>query len=234
MGEAHFFDIRGQGRRQLAVCHEAVFLRCALNMPLWNMAPRPQMNLINRDRRTKLLALRALLYPFLIMPLMLVDISNDAGGLRSQFSSKAIGVGLVNFVVVETGIDSILIEIADLRARHKGFPDPQLVMAQMHRVGAAIPVIETANYGDGQRIGRPDREMDTGYPVLNTRVRPHFLIDTIISPLPEKIEVVVTEDGLLFLSVLLICRRRRRTGYIFGFVMARSFHYSISSLINIS
>src|SRR5579884_898857 len=192
------------------------------------------MNLVNRDRRTELLALRALLHPFLIMPLMPVDIGNNAGSLRSQFGGKAIGVSLVNFVVVEARIDGILIEIANLRARHERFPDSQLAMAQVHRVGAAIPVIETANYRDSKRVGRPDREMDTSYPIFDAGVRPHFLIDAIISPLPKKIEVVVTEDGLLFLSVLLICRRRRRTGYIFGFMMARSFHYSIPSLINIS
>src|SRR5437764_10443011 len=99
-------------------------------------------------------------HPVLVLPLMAVDVDDDTGRLGTQFGGKAIGIALLNGVVVEARGDGILVERSNHYAWHKAFPDPQILMPQVHRIGSTLPVVKVAYDGDRTRIGSPESEVD--------------------------------------------------------------------------
>src|SRR5262249_14288058 len=74
MCKTQLLHIRAKGVRQFAIGQKAILLHCPLNMALWHMFPRTQMDLIDRHRRVKSLALLTRTHPLLIAPGVLMNI----------------------------------------------------------------------------------------------------------------------------------------------------------------
>ena len=73
--------------------------------------------------------LTTLLHPCIVLPFVLVNIGYDASSVWAQFKGKAIGIGLINSVVIETRKDGIFVESSYPQTWYKAFPYAQVVVS---------------------------------------------------------------------------------------------------------
>src|SRR6266702_6800437 len=135
-----------------------------------------------------------LLHPGSIIPPVLVYINHDTGGSGTQFSGKAIGVGLLYRVVVETRVNRILVQCPWLYAWHKAFPDSQVPVTQLHGVSSTLPVIEIPNDRDCKGIWCPYSKVNARYAIHRAYMRSHLLIDAIIFSLPKQVKIKIAKN----------------------------------------
>ncbi len=88
--------------RQFTIGHEAVFFERAFLMSFGDMPPRSEVNFVDGDGRTQLLPLITMLHPRSVLPPVLVYVGYNTGCTRAQLRGEAIGVGLLNRIVIET------------------------------------------------------------------------------------------------------------------------------------
>src|SRR2546423_11769775 len=138
---------------------------------------------------------RSTLFPYTTLFRSLVDIGDDTGRLRAQLDSKSIGIALLNSVVVEARANGVLVEGSRCQPRHKAFPDTQILVSQVHRSGPMLPIVEVADHRDRACIGSPESKVDACHPVDDEQMGTHFLIDAILFPLSEQVQVEVAQDG---------------------------------------
>src|SRR6266516_1254332 len=205
MRKAQVFHIVCQGMRQLAIGHKAIFFVGAFLMPLWNVAPGTQVDLVDRDGLAERPKLFSPLQPCLVLPGVLMDIGDDAGCPGAQFGEKAIGIGLIDRVVVEARIDGVLVDLAGPESRHKALPNAQVVVAALHRRLRAIPAVEVADRRDGACIRRPERKIDARDSMYRAELRAELIVDVVVPPLPKQVEVEIAKDRWYAWLYLRIC-----------------------------
>src|SRR5690242_9657452 len=127
---------------------------------------------------------------------MLMNIGNDTGRFRAHFSCKSVRVVLLYRIVVKARGDGVLIEGSHSQPWHKTFPDPKILVSQMHGSSSMLPAIEVTNHRDRMSIGSPEGKIDTCYTVDDAEMGPHFLIDAILFPLSKQVQVEVAQDGI--------------------------------------
>ncbi len=67
-------------------------------------------------------------------------------------------------------------------------------MPPVHRMGAAIPVIEVTDNRDRLRIGCPDSKIDAPHPIDGAWMSTHLFVDAVFLALPKQVEVVITKN----------------------------------------
>src|SRR5579885_2732360 len=100
MGESCLFDISRQRMSQFAIGHEARLPWDIFSLSLKDMTPRARMDLVDGHWLCQGLTTGSLLHPCLILPLVTMNICDDAGGIWSQLKSKPVRIGLFRLVVV--------------------------------------------------------------------------------------------------------------------------------------
>src|SRR6266496_2568889 len=85
------------------------------------------------------------------------------------------------------------------------------------------PTVEVADHGDGACIGSPERKVDAWHPADRAEMGTHFLIDAILFPLSEQVQVEVAQDGgnillsdesLIWQAIVLLCCHARPPRYV--------------------
>src|SRR5258706_10768079 len=85
-------------------------------------SPGADVHFVNRHRRGEGVALRALVHPGIVAPLV-VEIPDDRRGVRRRLMQDAEGVGLIDAVVVVAGPDVKLVVRSFANVRNEAFPD---------------------------------------------------------------------------------------------------------------
>ncbi len=149
--EAAAQHVRRQLGRDLPVAEPALLL-------LGDAHPRPQVDLVDRDRRVERVLRSPHAHPVAVAPAV-VEIPHDRSGRRRKLAAESVRVGLVDLVRPVARGDAVLVARAVADTGDLPLPDPRLA-AHRQRRGLAAPTFEVADDVDAARVRRPDREVD--------------------------------------------------------------------------
>mmetsp|Transcript_28476 Transcript_28476/g.53356 ORF Transcript_28476/g.53356 Transcript_28476/m.53356 type:complete len:602 (+) Transcript_28476:712-2517(+) len=151
MREPHVLGIADQLFGMFQVRQRAVAV-------LWHAPPRPQMDLINRDRLVDPVQRLALGHPTFVGPFMAIQLAHDRGRFGRMFSPKAKRVRLLRQQMTVLVQQLVLIGLALAQTRHKDFPNTGLT-ALAHRIAPPVPRVEIADDRHTGRVWGPDGKM---------------------------------------------------------------------------
>ena len=153
--------------------------------------PRGDVNLVDAYRRVHRLPRLAFRHPGAVGPGVLQGGGDDGGGGRRQLGRARQRIGALRHAPV--GADHlVLVAHARCEPRYEQLPHPRLV-AQAHRMAAAVPGVEVADYRDAARVRRPDGEGHALHPVQAGRLRAEPLGQLPVRALRKKVEVEFAE-----------------------------------------
>ena len=178
----------------LAVIDELVG-QLAIGQPPRRIVARPlptaQVDLIAGDRPLVPVGLAAVADPVGVVPMVAIEIDDLRGRPRRHFGGEAVGIGLLeNLVVVP---DLVLVERAFAEPGDEQFPEAAGNVLS-HRVPAAVPMIEVADDAHARGVGRPDGEIDAFHAVDRPQVGAEAVIALPVPPLVEQVHVVLGQE----------------------------------------
>src|SRR3569623_916642 len=110
---------------------------------LWQcVASRRAMHLVDGDRRTVRLKLRAARHPLSVAPRMRRDVPDLRGGAGRMLRAEGVRIGLVEPVAVDA-LDAVLVAVAGPRVLDRSQPAAGAVVAAMQRL--AVPAVDRAD-----------------------------------------------------------------------------------------
>ena len=118
--------------------------------------------------------------------------SHDAGRVRPQLRGAGKGVGLQRQQPAVRIQQFELVEITDGRMGQEDLPHPRL-MAQAHRMAAAIPAIEAADHAGPPRVRRPDGEADAGHITVLYRMGAQHRVGARMAAGSQQVQVFIGE-----------------------------------------
>jgi hypothetical protein len=108
--------------------------------------------------------------------------------LRRLLAVEGEGVGLERQELAVAPDDLVFVELARLEPGDEQLPDADAV-AQAHRVGAPVPVVERADHADAPGIGRPHGEGHAGNPLHFAGMRPQPLVQMQMPAFAQEMDV---------------------------------------------
>src|SRR5208283_1545244 len=102
------------------------------------------MDFVDRHGGLKSLSLLARGHPFLIVPLVAVEIPNYGGRIGAHFRKQCKGIRLGRDVSVISRFDFELVLGPLLQTRDEDFPEARRT-ARPHRTAAAVPLVEISD-----------------------------------------------------------------------------------------
>ena len=188
----------------LRIGHEIIgkFAIAQVAVALFRLAlPRPQMNLVDGDRRIAVVMVSARPHPVPVLPCVFRGVGNDGPGLRGIFRFQRERIGLFRQPIAEAILQFILVDLAGMDARHENFPDAALEAAA-HGMTPAIPAIEIANDTHLARVRGPNGEAGAGNAVDGHGMRTQLLEGAKVGALDQEMDVEFAEDGAEAVRVL--------------------------------
>src|SRR5690349_17968497 len=102
---------------------------------------------------------------------------------------NSVRVGLVCHVCVMMRANVKLVKRALVHSGNKSFPNTRTA-ACLQLVRRPVPSVESANHRNFARIGRPYGERRALLPIVVQKMRPEFLVNTIVRALIKKMKVL--------------------------------------------
>ena len=152
MGITHPGDVRDQLVGQLGI---------VVGLAVLFQLPAAGVHLVDVHRAVDHVRLFLLCLPRIVMPLEPADIVDLAAVGRAGLGVECIGIGLVDQITCAGG-HAIFINVIFLHAGDEQFPH-RIAIHLAHRVAARFPAVEIAYHADGNSVGCPHAENDTGF-----------------------------------------------------------------------
>src|SRR5512135_2418246 len=150
-------QIIGQIWRHLAVRERAVAF-------LDNALPRTHMHLVDRHGLGETLVLATLRHPLLVVP-SIVEIPNDRCEFRWNLVEDRKGIALVDPIAVEARADMVFVKRPFADVGKTAFPNAGLALG-MEQMPALLPAVKLADDAHMIGVGRPNRKVRPGFPLL--------------------------------------------------------------------
>ncbi|OPZ88282.1 MAG: hypothetical protein BWY75_01678 [bacterium ADurb.Bin425] len=131
----------------------------------------------------------ALLHPFLVVPLMLIELGHHRGSARTHFSGKAYRICLLCPVAIFTG-NKVLIYCTISNTRDKSSPY-SCFSRFLHLPFRGVPVVKITDNRNRLGIGSPNSEVHSFFTVYSEGMRPHLFIDAIMRALAKKMGIKI-------------------------------------------
>jgi hypothetical protein len=197
VGEAHVRHVGDEFVGQLSIREKAVAL-------LGLAPPGTQVNLVDGDRRVRVVGSHPLLHPLVVAPLEFGQAADHRGGSRARLALEGVGIRLAQQLSLR-GLDLVLVERADIDTGKEDLPDPALV-ARAHGETASVPGIEVADQADPLGFRRPDCEGHPANPAHGRGMGAELLEAAQVVAFPQQVDVQISEDrweavGILDLSL---------------------------------
>ena len=132
-------------------------------------------------------------HPLLVFP-GIIQVPHDGGGARRAFEKKGKGVRFVNPVAAVARDDVILVQRAFAQPGDQAFPESGLGSLPQG-VARLVPLVEIPGYGDLFRIRSPHGKIGPLLSLLPDQMGPQFVVETVLIPFIEEVEIVVGEQG---------------------------------------
>jgi hypothetical protein len=184
--EAERLDVRRQPRRQLAIAERAVVL-------LGHAHPRPEVDLVERQRRAQRVALFARPHPLLVAPLVVVEVPHLGAGLGRRLLHHRERIGLVDAIAVEARPDAIFVDFAVADIGNESLPDARLAMS-LERGARVVPAVEIADHRHAVGVGRPYREIDAALAAILDHPRTELVVEPSVRALVEQVHVGLAQQ----------------------------------------
>ena len=159
------------------------------------------MRLVNADRGGAVVAPGAAVHPVAIGPAVARNGLDDRRRFRRMLRAEGHGIGLQDGGAVLRQ-DLELVGLARLDAGQKHLPhagpDPA------HRRAPPVPGVEIANHRDAPRVGRPDREMHAGDPLMRDRMRAERVPQPPVGAFADQVDVHVAQHAAKAVGIVIL------------------------------
>src|SRR5690554_5242773 len=146
------------------------------------------MHLVNEHGLLEVVALGFLFLPFVILPLVAVQIAKARSGVGLLLHPKTKGVSLEQ-QLSSPGQDLVLVQIPFLQAGNKERPNTRLGHS-LHGMPPSIPVVEIAHHRDSPGVGSSHRKAGSLYPVFLHQMPAHKGIAVVVGTLVKEVAFV--------------------------------------------
>ena len=181
--EAFLLHILHEPIRDVAVAHEV-----SVGLP----HPAAEVDFVDVHGRGDLIFEARAVHPGFVLPLVVADVPDARGGAGAHLGPFPVRVSLIDQC---PGLRQDL-EFITVAVREAGDEDlPNAVVQAAHAVAAAVPAVKVADHAHADGVRGPDAEQHAGHAVHGHRVRAELLIDLIVEPLPEQVDVHVGDAG---------------------------------------
>src|SRR5262249_59368386 len=136
---------------------------------------------------------RSLLHPFVVAPLILVDVVNDRGSFWTSLEIERVGIGLANDEIEPAPLDFKFVESLFGETRNEDFPDARAGM-KAHWMPSAVPLIEIADDAHAFCIRRPHREVHAANSLYDSYVRAELFVISIVRSFGHQVQIIVREQ----------------------------------------
>ncbi len=186
MGEAHLGHIAHQFIGKFEIAEWSV--------PIFGLAPPgTEMHFIHGHGRGIGITFRSPLHPIIITPVVMTEIGHHASGAKIVLGIEGIGIGFQEYPpVLSPDFEFIMIPLP--HPRHEDLPDTGAAESP-HHVPATIPFVKIPHHAHALSIRRPDCERRALDFLHLAGMGTHHPMGLKMIPLPEKIEVKVTQLG---------------------------------------
>ena len=178
MGEAHVGGIVDQLLGQFQIAQHPVARRAP---------PRPQMHLVDRDRRVDGVLRGPAVHPVVVLPVA-ANCPDNRGICGRMFRPEPDRIGLQRQHRAARPLDLVLVGRALAQTGNEDLPHAGRAPAP-HRVAAAIPDVEIAHDADAFRIRGPDREMHAVHALMRDHMRAKHLPQPPVRAFAQKVFV---------------------------------------------
>ena len=149
------------------------------------------MDLVDRDRRPPVIRRESFRTPCLGRRGGIRQRRHDGGGLRPALRRHRVRIGLQQDVPV-TRLDLEFVKRARADAGQKDLPDAD-IMAESHRMDAAVPAVEIPDDADPLGVRGPDGEARSRDALHLSRMRAQLFVASEMSPLRQEMNVEIAE-----------------------------------------
>ena len=181
VGITHIFYIFHDRVSEFPVCIEPFVI--APRMP----HPGSHMHFIDGHRVHLVVPGFPALHPCAVRPFQMRNIRHPGSGSRPQLRIVCKWIRLKDPLSL-LRLDTELVQIALLYARHKTGVDPQRFLT-LHVISLKIPAVEIAHYGNPAGIWSPHCKIDAFLAFIDNFMRAHLLINFVMIALTEQILV---------------------------------------------
>src|SRR5262245_51086247 len=137
----------------------------------------------------------AVVHPVGVAPLV-SQVGDDRGCLGRDLAEEGERVGLVHAIAVVARMDVVLVGGPGSDAGNESNPDAGVANA-LQWSGGLVPGVEVAKDEDRVSARRPHGELRSRDPFADTWLRAQLLVETIVRPLVEQVEVLFAEPGAI-------------------------------------
>ena len=206
VGVAEVSDIVPERLAELAIGEEPVPL-------LGHAPPRPEVNLVDRDRGVEGIPAGPLRHPGPVAPHVPVERGDDRSRARLldlELEGERVRLEGQERPVLPEDLELVAGPLA--QPRDEQLPEARAGMAP-HRVAPAVPPVEVAHDADAPSVRRPHGEHHARHPVEDGRVGAEFLVRLVVRALPQQEAIEVRERRWEPVRVLDLPRAPRRIGH---------------------
>src|SRR5271157_1849450 len=159
------------------------------------------MDFVDRHGGLKSLSLLAHGHPFLIVPLIAVEIPNYGGRVGAHFRTQSKGIRLGRDVPLISRLDFELVNSPLLQPRDEDLPKARQT-ARPHRVAAAVPLVEISDDTDTLGIRSPHRKRYAFRTCVLDQARAELFVQPEVSAFPNQVQVKIGENGWIAVGIL--------------------------------
>src|SRR5690349_8738285 len=157
------------------------------------------MHFVDADRASMPFLVWAFLHPFLVAPLITLEVVNHRRRLVTMLAKEPKWIALEQ-ERASTRSDLVLVMLAFLHPGNENFPDTAPNQFA-HRMHTAVPVIEVANDADSIGIRCPDREVNPAFATDLTQMRAELVVEPKMISFAEKMAIDLAHDRSIGIGV---------------------------------